>query len=376
MVWGGVKVMEGKNYTIELYRFIFTMFVVMGHLAASTVLYSEVFAMGGHSVDFFFLLSGFLMYQSFIKSWKREESILGYTINFIRKRIVRFAPVYYLCFVIGAVYHIWLYSVYTDRTALDILNFEKGLWPELFFLNSIYFRADSANSATWYLSALLIGTLILILLLTISDKFGIRNWTVLVAVFAVCFFMYYDKGLPPALSKIARSLYGLSLGSVCYLIMILWKEPAFHRIWKIIWNLMEMVCIGGIIYIMFFCENESVSGKPLTIFFAGLILFAFLQRTYISRMLNRKIFKLPGMLSYAIYVSHLQVLTKFGWLPGFDLLANRSYSYFVIITSIISWGTFMNYLPGMAKVVYQYLYGLVHAKDTIQYIRCRELKEK
>lgn len=44
--------MNTKNYTIEFWRFVFTMFVVMGHLEVSTVLTGETFRNGGMGVDF------------------------------------------------------------------------------------------------------------------------------------------------------------------------------------------------------------------------------------------------------------------------------------------------------------------------------------
>lgn len=371
--------MNTKNYTIEFWRFVFTMFVVMGHLAASTVLTGETFRNGGMGVEFFFVLSGFLLYQGYQKNWKREDSALGYTINLMRRRIVRFAPVYYICFAVGAGYHIWLYSMYTNKTAMDILNFEKGLWPELVFLNSLFFHPDSANSATWYISALLIGTLLLTLVLTITDKIKIKSWVIMLGVFVVCFYLHFF-GLHffgrwgESAFRITRALYGLALGGICWILAAKIGEMQMNFWKKGCISLIEIICIIGIVWCMFFYKGSFEMRIPLLFLYAGLIMVSFIQKSVIAVLMNRRVFAFLGTISYAIYVSHLQVLTKFAWLPGFDLLANKAYSYIVILAAVIGWGIFINYLPKMIKKAYGWLYGFVHAKDTIRYIRYGEME--
>lgn len=366
--------MNTKNYAIEFWRFVFTMFVVMGHLEVSTVLTGETFRNGGMGVDFFFVLSGFLLYQGYQKKWKREDSALGYTTNLMRRRIARFAPVYYICFAVGAGYHIWIYSMYTDKTAMDILNFEKGLWSELVFLNSIFFHPDSANSATWYISALLIGTLLLTLVLTITDKVKIKSWVIVLGVFATCFYLHFFGGVGASVSRITRALYGLALGGICWILTAEIGKMQMNHWKKGCVSLIEIICIIGIAYCMFFYRGSLEIRIPLLFFYGGLIMVSFLQNSVIAVLMNRRVFAFLGTISYAIYASHLQVLMKFGWLPGFDLLANKAYSYTVILAVIIGWGTFVNYLPKIIKKAYVWLYGLVHAKDTIKYIRYGEME--
>lgn len=360
---------SAKNYAVEFWRFLFTLLVVMGHLEISTVLAGETFGRGGMSVEFFFILSGFLLFQGYQKAWNKENSILGFTINLIRKRVVRFAPIYYICFLMGALYHIYLYSMYTDKTAMDILSFEKGLWPELVFLNSIVFHADSANSSTWFISALLICTLLLVLMLSSADKAGVKPWIILTAVFIVCFYFHFFTGIEASLSRITRALYGLSLGGICYLFTYKLHEEEMYVPKKGLMTLFEIICISGIIYCLFLYKGNSEIRIPLLLFCSGLIISSFLQKSIVSKFLNRKIFAFLGSISYAIYVSHLQVLTKFGWLPGFNLLENKVYSYVVILTTVIGWGVFINYLPLIIKKAFKWLYGLVHAEDTLKYIR-------
>jgi hypothetical protein len=71
---------------------------------------------------------------------------------------------------------------------------------------------------------------------------------------------------------------------------------------------------------MFIYKGSFEIRIPLLFFYSGLIVISFLQKLTIALAMNKKFFGFWGMVSYAIYVSHLQVLTKFGWIPGFDLL--------------------------------------------------------
>lgn len=109
----------------------------------------------------------------------------------------------------------------------------------------------------------------------------------------------------------------------------------------------EIFCISGITYCMFIYKGSFEIRIPLLFFYSGLIVISFLQKLTIALAMNKKFFGFWGMVSYAIYVSHLQVLTKFGWIPGFDLLKNKAYSYMIILVSVIVYGIFMNYLPGI-----------------------------
>lgn len=264
--------------------------------------------------------------------------------------------------------------MYTDKTALDILQFEKSLWPELVFLNSVFFHTDSANSATWYISALLIGTFILVLVLAITDKLNIKSWITMGFICSVAFYFHFWGQISENCFRLSRSLYGLALGGICWLCVSKIKQITLNRYMKILFSTLECMSIVGIIYCMFVYNGNFNIRLPLVLLYAILISISFLQESLVTKITNRKVFGFLGTVSYAIYVSHLQVLTKFGWLPGFNLLDDKVYSYAVIILTILLWGIFINYLPKIINKVYLWLKGLVHTEDTIKYIRYGEEK--
>jgi len=87
-----------KIYSIEFYRFIFTMIIAIMHFKEdfnkinNNLSFPNIFKGGGLGVDFFFIILGFFCYESFIKNNDMNTSPFHNTIVFIGKKIKRLYP--------------------------------------------------------------------------------------------------------------------------------------------------------------------------------------------------------------------------------------------------------------------------------------------
>ena len=75
-----------RNKSIDFYRFAFCLPVILLHISVSTTLYDERFTLGGNAVEFFFVLSGFLLGR-YIKKTSEKDIFVShqYIYSDIRK---------------------------------------------------------------------------------------------------------------------------------------------------------------------------------------------------------------------------------------------------------------------------------------------------
>ena len=103
-----------------------------------------------------------------------------------------------------------------------------------------------------------------------------------------------------------------------------------------LFNLIEIYMIVSCLYIINI--GFKLDDFNIVIPFVVIIVLAFLNITFISRLLNKKIFKSLGEISYSIYLNHLLVSTILTvYFP------NRNYKImliiFLIISIVMSYGT-------------------------------------
>ena len=142
--------MNKKIVSIEAMRFIFMLMICLWHYQGATGIFSH----GYLGVEFFFILSGILIYHSASKSSPIEP--LGYTI----KKIKRFFPKYF-CSIIIAFLIFEIIPIITHgksigmHTLIGWLNFI----PECFMLHDIgiFERWGGYNYPLWYINVLVWG---------------------------------------------------------------------------------------------------------------------------------------------------------------------------------------------------------------------------
>lgn len=156
--------MNHKNAVIELLRFVFASCIIFFHVSrfdlhfANTTLFTigpwnvNFFRLGNLSVEFFFVVSGYLMassvYRKITSGQKSEISIGEEACAFLFKKVRAIYPCYALAFS-----YIAVVMLIRDHDLGGIL---RSL-PSLLFLQRTGISEESFVSLAWYVSSMLIA---------------------------------------------------------------------------------------------------------------------------------------------------------------------------------------------------------------------------
>ena len=151
-----------RNGKIELLRFLFAISVLCFHvqkylskeIKPKGDVYFAFFPHGAMGVEFFFVLTGFLMAASvfFAKESDRKLSTGKSTILFMGKKFMAIFPMHLIAFVF-----VFLATVICKHYSLEksLYSFFHSI-PGLFFVQMAGFGFNYVNNIEWYLSVMLI----------------------------------------------------------------------------------------------------------------------------------------------------------------------------------------------------------------------------
>lgn len=132
------------------------LFIVFWHFRGT-----QYFEKGYLAVEFYFILSGYLLYKSYLRS--NHLSAFQYTFN----KIKRFFPEYFLALIISTALD--LFSKLRNGFDINVPKYIFRFITEVSFVQNIGFFDGGANYPCWYLSVLIIGGFILWALLRIAN---------------------------------------------------------------------------------------------------------------------------------------------------------------------------------------------------------------
>ena len=208
---------KGKN-SIPFWRIVFTLLIIMLHCG---------YTQGGYiGVEFFFLVSGFLLAKGYYG--KKQTSIKQY----IKKRIIRLYPMYLVSIII----FISLLSTldFTSQTfsaRLYFVNIIENIaanWKSVFMLQLFGNGPIVVNSPAWYVVALFWVALVYFVLMKILPKkaFNVFVGITSLAVLICCFVfvghldlweektLYISQGIFRAYAEIGLGILLYSLKEV------------------------------------------------------------------------------------------------------------------------------------------------------------------
>lgn len=156
--------LQKRNGAIDFWKFVFSLVIVSFHtffVTNGNINGMQPFIRGNTSVQFFFLVSGFLMAQSSCKVIESSDrNNLGQnTFIFIKRKIKGLFPEFAIAWVLAfIVMHL---ADRTFTTVEIIKDFFNGIW-ELCLLRMSGLAGYRANTVTWYISAMILAMLIYI----------------------------------------------------------------------------------------------------------------------------------------------------------------------------------------------------------------------
>ena len=295
-----------RNGAIDFWKFIFAVMIAHFHSNNMTDVKNIPFIGAGPAVEFFFLVSGFLMAQSLSK-YPKSTLIGRDTRNYLIHKIRGLCPEIFVAWGIGfVVQHIAKKNV----TAVSIIkDLMAGVW-DLFFLRESGLAGFVANPAAWYISAMLLAMLLLVPLYLKNPDMFINVWAPVIAL-ASLGYLYQNVGnlrgptdwLGFCYKGLLRALAELCTGSICWCICQNIKAIHFSRLGKCLLAILEFSCYLIMILWCYGHKGSKMDFVMLLLLAIGVTL-TFSSQSITVPVFNRPFIYFLGKISLPLYLGH------------------------------------------------------------------------
>lgn len=314
--------MKHRFEVLDIFRGIFASMVVLFHLSAfsdTPILNNEFIYNSDMFVDFFFVLSGFVIFYNY-----QNISSFDQLKTFLAKRLIRVYPLHLLMLFIFLVIEASKHtaSAYVHVNKLENANNNiYSFFTNLFLINSVYLfniQDVSWNIPSWSISAEMISYIVFGLLLLLLSRYKLQSQKSIffLTVIVVCIVLLagathnfrinysYNYGF-------LRGMIGFFSGAICYIVFSKFYNIA-KSIKKTIFNIAEISIL--IVLFLMTCYGEFLKETGLVYeiaFFIGILIFSF-EKGIISHLLKKSLLlKNIGTYSYSIYMTHALLLSLF-----------------------------------------------------------------
>lgn len=216
--------MKKRNGTIDFWRFIFAAGIVMYH--ARPLFERDLFVCGYIGVEFFFIVSGYLLMKKADKRRSAAEragvslDIYGENLRMIRHKVSGILPYLLPALLCAVLFRFVLSGMGAGEMLREMIY---GL-PELFSLQMFGFENSGFIDVAWYLSALFIVSFLIYPILLRQKRGFVLYAAPLLVLFIYGFFSRTLNGavnMPVhwyglCYKGLLRGIAGMSLGCISY----------------------------------------------------------------------------------------------------------------------------------------------------------------
>ena len=308
-MWNGLGKIGKRVGEMEFLRFIFSIIIVFHHSRNFIGNETALFLNGSFAVEFFFILSGFLMMKSVSKMSEQPGNLGAETFLFIKKKYLALYPDVIISWIIGAVVTI----VIGQLSLMAIANLVRdGVW-EMSLLTMTGLRLNTINDALWYLSSMLLAMAILFPLLR---KYKNTAKLVIIPLITVLIFGYFAAEHSSIRSPFdwlgvtyrgnLRAIADMGVGIISCQITEVFQTKKLTVFFKSLLTGVKYVGILGLVMYMYFIRDAA--RLPYDMFcivaIAVVIGLIFSRQTYGERLFNNGVVGFLGKFSLPLYLSH------------------------------------------------------------------------
>lgn len=300
-----------RNGTIDFMKFMSSIFIIFLHALMFMEPHKGI-PFTALAVDFFFIVSGYLVYTSTMKNKHKVkiEDLGGQTKQFFLNKIKKIYVEYAVSLAIG---YFVLNIIFFQSFSRCIKSFLVCI-GELTFWNLFGFPTDGWSNVGWYIITLFICSVIIFLILIkieynfyillfpilifLSYGFLIRNFnTFIVALETIPY------GVIPL--GIVRGFAGMLLGcESAFLSRKIKNINCKNRLIKFLLTLVEVFGYFSYMRLAFMHKDLGANNIFIIVFLTISIGISFSENSYLAKMFNHDICRWLGLFSLNIYLNH------------------------------------------------------------------------
>lgn len=287
---------------LDSFRGLCALSVVLFHVHVPNSVTEWPFFRNSHLfVEFFFVLSGFVLFHTY----KKLSGFKDFK-QFIVKRLFRLYPLHIFMLAIFILFEFGkafaeMKGFSFNEHAFSGSNSPHEIMPNIFLLQAWLNNADalSFNGPSWSISAEMYVYVLFALIIILSRKFGIY---IFAAIAAFAFFNLISESDLYKMTAL-RVCSCFFLGTLTY---CAYSRIASCRFSRTTLTLLESLVVLGIFIIL--SADIKHQGVIASIWFSIVIVIFSFEGGLISTFLKGKSFEILGKLSYSIYMIHLAVI--------------------------------------------------------------------
>ncbi|WP_022754326.1 acyltransferase family protein [Butyrivibrio fibrisolvens] len=309
------KTKSRRNGRIEILRFVFA-FIVLLHHSRYLLGDDNCYFLGGSlGVEFFFIVSGFLMMNTVdrIVSSKNyntipvDRNLANETTSFIKKKIKAVLPQFPIAWFIGLIFVI----IIGQMSIVEAFGeFKEDFW-ELSLLKMTGIYDGGLDGVMWYISSMLICMTILYPLLRKFPHMMRKIWCPFLALMFLGMMCILD-GHPRNPTKVYSIIYKGNIRAFAEICIGIWSFDIVRKIKNINWSglarvIFEIVQLTGYLMAIVYMYMEK-PGRDDYFFLMILsisVILSFAQVGILSEVYNNRFSMILGRFSAAMYFSHL-----------------------------------------------------------------------
>lgn len=350
--------MNKRNGKIEFLRIIFCLMVIFTHITTRLDLkplgHLTLFLHGNFGVEFFFLISGYLMAASAFKD--TETSCSKATGKFIYKKLLGFFPHYLIVFT----YSILIEFVLRPTPIYEEIKRLIDYLPHLLMIGTTGIQMERILTfyVEWYLSAMIIGMMILYpCLIKFKHSFS-RIICPLTSILLIGYMCHIVGTMSNAETwllgdlihiKLVRGIAEMAMGIFTYELASKIRTLKFSRSDKTFLTFIEILCILFPIGYAASDLNTAYAAHAFYLLAIGVTLI-FSNCTYFHRIFQNRTVYFLGRHSLAMYLCHPLFLYLFcGYFPGIP----TTYSIIGVLTGTLITSVIVQYLGDKLSICIQ-----------------------
>ena len=311
---------------LETFRGIFALVIVLHHLKIDTFIQKSNFIInGGLVVDFFFVLSGFVISLNYLDKIKSKNDL----IIFQKKRFLRLYPLHLLTLLMFIIIEAikLMVNTYTSLQSTYVpfsgLNNIYSLVANFFLIHGWY--GWSFNLPSWSISTEFY-TYFIFALIILNFRYRLFFFVTLV-LFSLILFYLNNTGVNTLNNFIypIRCIYSFFLGSLTFII--------FKKLNKNFSDFFSYLLIFFSLLIINFSDQLFMNNKYIiaSFIFSLTILFvsSLHESSSLKKILSNKYTVFLGSISYGIYMIHFGVVWFFRQFSKYILDIKEEANYLV-----------------------------------------------